>query len=121
MLKEVKNVSQNPGEPRRRWFDDEFFDLIIWFGPGEEIWGFQLCYDRENKPRALTWTRQYGYRHDGIDTGEYVWGSTINTPVLTADGTFDAVLIPDMLETAAAEIPHAVASLVLKKAREYRP
>lgn len=121
MLREAKNVRQNPGEPRRRWFEDEFFDLIVWFEPGEEIWGFQLCYDREHKPRALTWTRQYGYRHDGIDTGEYVWGSSLNSPVLVADGVFDTVTIPDKLEKAAAELPHAVASFVLEKARRYNP
>lgn len=120
MLKEAKNVMQVKGEPRRRWFDDEYFDLIVWFEPGDEIFGFQLCYDRERKPRALTWTRQYGYKHTGIDNGENSWGAAKNSPVLVADGLFDAPSVGERLEKAAGELPHDIAAFVLEKVREFK-
>lgn len=120
MLKEAKNVMQVPGEPRRRWFDDEDFDLIVWFEPGEEIWGFQLCYDREKKPRALTWTRRYGYKHAGIDNGEHIWGASKSSPVLIEDGLFDAPSISEKLEKAAGEMPHGLTAFILEKVRAFK-
>ena len=116
MLKEAKHVLQIDGEPRRRWFDDEYFDLIVWFEPGEEIWGFQLCYDRERKPRALTWTRKHGYKHTGIDDGEHS-GASKGSPVLVEDGLFDAPLISRKFEKDAAELPHCITAFVLEKLR----
>jgi len=44
MMQEVKNVSQNPGEPFRRWFGDNIFDLIVWHDNDWRITGFQLYY-----------------------------------------------------------------------------
>jgi len=119
MLKEAPNVNQPKGEPRRRWFDDEYFDLIIWFDKDDSVWGFQLCYDRERKPRALTWTKQYGYKHTGIDNGEHVWGTSKSSPVLVEDGLFDAPSIGGKFESAAAEMPPQLAALVIEKVRAF--
>jgi hypothetical protein len=121
MLKEAKNVRQIEGEPRRRWFDDEYFDLIVWLQPGEEIWGFQLCYDREHKPRALTWTKEYGYKHAGIDTGEHVWGTSQCSPVLVEDGLFDTLPIAAKLQAAAGELPPGIAGFVIEKIKAFKP
>ena len=120
MLKEAKNVRQIEGEPRRRWFDDEYFDLIVWYDKDDSIWGFQLCYDREKKPRALTWTKKYGYKHTGIDNGEHVWGTSQNTPVLVEDGVFDPGAIGKKLEAAAKELPLQISCFVLKKVSDFR-
>jgi hypothetical protein len=120
MLKEAKHVMQVPGEPRRRWFDDDYFDLIVWFEPGDEFFGFQLCYDRERKPRALTWTQKHGYKHTGIDTGEHVTGNSKSAPVLVADGLFDTNAVAKKLEAAAREMPHEIAVFVLEKVRAYK-
>ncbi len=120
MLKEAKHVMQVKGEPRRRWFDDEYFDLIVWFQPGDEIFGFQLCYDREKKPRALTWTKQYGYKHTGIDNGENSWGASKNSPVLVEDGLFDTPSVSRKLEEAAAEMPKEISAFVLEKVKAFK-
>jgi len=120
MLKEVKNVSQTKGEPRRRWFDDEYFDLIVWFEKDDSVWGFQLCYDRERKPRALTWTRQYGYKHAGIDDGENSWGASKNSPVLVEDGLFDSGPVSEKLDAAAGELPADIKTFILGKVREFK-
>ncbi len=47
MLRELKQVRQHKGEPRRRWFNDDYFDLIVWFSEKDSISGFQLCCDKE--------------------------------------------------------------------------
>ncbi|MDA8245095.1 MAG: hypothetical protein M0025_13365 [Elusimicrobia bacterium] len=120
MLKEIRNLMQAKGEPRRRWFDDEYFDLIVWLEPDGSFFGFQLCYDRERKPRALTWTKKYGYKHTGIDTGEHVWGTSKEAPVLVDDGLFDAPSVGKRFAEAAAGIPSDISAFVSAKLREFR-
>ena len=58
MLYEIKNVKQHKNEGLRRWFTDKDFDLIIWYDyNNKNIDGFQLCYDKSNYERVLTWVR----------------------------------------------------------------
>jgi len=47
MLTESANVRQFKGEPRRRWFQSQTEDLIVWYADDGSILGFQLCYDRK--------------------------------------------------------------------------
>lgn len=115
MLREEKNVRQVPGEPARRWFSDEYFDLIIWLEPDKTVWGFQLCYDNGYKPRALTWTKQNGYKHSGIDDGEGAGGTQKGSPVLVEDGLFDTAAISSKLAAASGELPPDLGSFVIKK------
>jgi hypothetical protein len=55
MLTELSS-SKKTGEPKRRWFRSERFDLIVWLTEYERVWGFQLCYRHGGEERALTWT-----------------------------------------------------------------
>jgi hypothetical protein len=70
MLRELKKVSQIPAEPRRRWVSEEYFDLIEWYSTDDDIIGFQLCYDKDNNERALTWKKSSAYTHHRVDDGE---------------------------------------------------
>src|SRR5688500_4665551 len=69
MLKDtpVKNV---PGDLRRRWMADDYFDLIIWYEPDDTVHGFQLCYDKLGCEGAISWTRTRGFSHCRIDAGD---------------------------------------------------
>src|SRR6187431_1851269 len=42
---------------------DNYMDLVVWYDPNGEVHGFQLCYDRHDNPRAVTWTRVRGFSH----------------------------------------------------------
>ncbi|MBU2573178.1 MAG: hypothetical protein KKH28_03780 [Elusimicrobia bacterium] len=120
MLRENTNVRQIAGDPPRRWFSDDFFDLIVWFAPDGAIHGFQLCYDREFKPRALTWLRDSGYTHDGIDDGDYPLGGHKAAPILVQDGAFDSNDIGARFAAAAGELPVDIREPVLAKIREFK-
>jgi len=63
-------VRQKKGEPHRRWFADEYFDLLVWEDETGEIVGFELSYDKNRDQRALTWEKQKGYHHFKVDDGE---------------------------------------------------
>jgi hypothetical protein len=81
MLREIPNVRQIPGEGRRRWFTDAYFDLIVWYADDGAVSGFQLCYDKQEHERAFTWTRGHSCVHEEIDAGEFP-GHSKMSPVL---------------------------------------
>jgi hypothetical protein len=68
----LANTPRKPvaGDRDRRWIADEYFDLIVWYEDDQTIHGFQLCYDKPGRERALTWTRAGGFQHTAIDSGE---------------------------------------------------
>ncbi|HLW74838.1 MAG TPA: hypothetical protein VKT74_07200 [Gammaproteobacteria bacterium] len=89
MLREIADVRQIEGEPLRRWFTDEHFDLVVWINETRDIVAFQLCYDKMRSERALTWKVDSGFTHDAVDDGENREGRYKATPILVPDGVFD--------------------------------
>lgn len=119
MLREYDHVRQVDGEGKRRWFSDEFFDLIVWSDDAGALMGFQLCYDAEHDQRALTWRKAFGYTHHRIDDGEHRPGKVKATPVLVADGIFDQGTIATKFASASTAISPQIARFVLNKLLEY--
>lgn len=81
MLREIPNVRQVPGEGKRRWFTDLYFDLIVWYSDDGTISGFQLCYDKQEHERAFTWRKGHQCIHEAIDSGEQP-GHSKMSPIL---------------------------------------
>ena len=119
MLRELRDVKQVPGEPRRRWFSDENFDLIVWLDPEEQILGFQLCYDKEPRQKALTWLNGGGYRHNRIDDGDKP-GKMKASPVLEANGYFDSEGIARRFMENKGDVPEKISECVYEKITRYR-
>jgi hypothetical protein len=111
MLSEIRNARQVQGEGFRRWFTDEYFDLIVWYDNDRRLIGFQLCYDKLQRERALTWTREHGFQHNRIDSGE-VPGHSKMTPVIIADGAFNRDPVVQRFQEASAGIDPEIASFV---------
>ena len=59
MLREIP-AKQLQGEPARRWFTSPEIDLYVWLGEDGSPTGFQLCYDKQAREHALTWTQASG-------------------------------------------------------------
>jgi len=119
MLAEIKNVRQIPGEGFRRWFRDDYFDLIIWYDDEMAIFGFQLCYDKEKDEHSLTWKRSGHISHDKVDTGESgMWGPK-STPVLMADGPFPYEEISDRFKRVCENVDENISEFILKRLRDY--
>ena len=105
MLRE-RPVRQLQGEPRRRWFSDEGFDLFVFY-EGRAIVGFQLCYDKQAREMALTWDREEGVRIQCVDTGES-HPFEHRAPMLTEVGERPDAALSGRFRAVAATVPDDV-------------
>ena len=115
MLREIKPSRQVPGEPRRRWFSSPNIDLFVWLNDDDSPSGFQLCYDKELREHALTWTEEHGYSHMGVDAGESRPARPKGSPILVADGYADAPRILEQFRSEAQSLPAQLVRLVEEK------
>ena len=121
MLKELSDVPQVPGEPRRRWFTSRGLDLIVWYGPESEPVGFRLCYREGAREHAFTWTEDRGFEHHGVDDGEARVEKHKMSPTLVTDGLFDRENLLFLFQGESQLIDPSVAALVEEKIRAYDP
>lgn len=118
MLREIKDVRQIKGEPRRRWFSDEHFDLVIW-GEDADIVGFQLCYDKSHSERAVTWKLESSFGHNAVDSGENRAGRYKGTPILVADGSFDVQRVAASFLGHSGDVDARSSDFIYLKLLEY--
>ncbi|MFM9912168.1 MAG: hypothetical protein ACKVN9_01360 [Methylophilaceae bacterium] len=114
MLIEIKNVRQIKGEPCRRWFTSDWFDLIVWY-EAEEISGFQLCYAKNEAERALTWKGADHWYHLGVDDGENRGQLHKASPMLVMDGKFNADLVLSRFIAESAELPESLGTFIVDR------
>jgi pyridoxine 5-phosphate synthase len=119
VLKEFPRVAQHAGEPRRRWFQSDDEDLIVWFGEDDHIRSFQLCYNRKRSEHALSWNENAGYSHARIDDGEAIGQLRKSSPILLPDGKFDGRSMLARFKAISAELPQNIADFVQCKIEEY--
>lgn len=106
------------GDLPRRWMTDDYFDLIVWYDSDGRVHGFQLCYDKPGRERALTWTWADGARHGRIDTGEYDPRAN-RTPVLIPESGFPADAVKTEFVSRSAQLTEPIRTLVLSTIVEF--
>src|ERR1043165_9780304 len=111
-LRETPRVRQIGGEPFRRWFSSLDLDLIVWL-KGQELVGFQLCYDKQRSERAITWREGRGFDHARVDDGESGGAWSKGTPLLVADGKFDHERVKWMFFNSAEKVPRKIRGFVM--------
>ena len=117
MFHELKDVNKTGDRPRR-WFQDDYFDLIVWYDAANAIHGFQLCYDKKGDEHAFTWEKDKGFNHNRIDTGPAT-GHNIMTPILVADGVFPFEALVRSFKEHRQGLEADLADLILAKLAEY--
>lgn len=72
----------------RRWFSDQYIDLVFWENDKGEIQVVHLCYNKNIDEHALVWKLDSGYEHYKVDEGEP--GPLKNlSPMMVDDGKMD--------------------------------
>lgn len=119
MLHEITNLTQREMGKHRRWFHDEFFDLYVWENFAGEVLSFQLCYAKSGMQRALRWSEESGYRHEGVDSPEDKPGRAMSA-IFVADGAFDPKQIGEKFAQESIEMPLGIKQFVQEKIRAYQ-
>ncbi len=116
---ELRDVRQDSSDYVRRWFFDDNFDLIAWYGRDGTLFGFQLCYDKADDEKALTWFSRRGLSHHQVDTGEESpWFN--RTPILTAsNGQSEMARLLSSFRISDDGLPFELRKLVKGKIKEY--
>ncbi|MDB6093174.1 MAG: hypothetical protein JWM32_736 [Verrucomicrobia bacterium] len=109
MLREHIHVRQEPGR-RRRWFEDEGLDLIVWFDEAGGVEGFQLCRNSE----ALTWRRQNGFTYGRIDEGDDTPLKN-QTPVIVPNGAIPWSDVTENFKARSAPLEPLLRALILER------
>jgi|WetSurMetagenome_2_1015567.scaffolds.fasta_scaffold285189_2 hypothetical protein len=120
MLRELSHMPQALGEPRRRWFADDYFDLIVWVGNRGACIGFQLCYDISGDENALTWHKASGFKPHRVDSGE-LQRPYKATPILVADGAVDFASLAGLFKERSGKLDQQVAGFVLGQIEAVSP
>ncbi|MDM8546477.1 hypothetical protein [Candidatus Venteria ishoeyi] len=116
MLYEILQVKQVKGEPLRRWFMDQEFDLMLWLDETHvRIIGFQLVYNKTREARVITWQHDKGCSHDRMDDGENRPGRYKSSPILLPDGVFRAKYLIESFRQAAGNLTANDVNFVCKK------
>jgi hypothetical protein len=118
-LREIRNVRQVPGDRRRRWFESEDIDLIVWLDERGEPTSFQLCYDKGRRERALTRDAGGALSHAVVDDGESRNSGYKESPVLLAGASFDAERVERLFVEQGGGLPAGIVELVLDGIRRY--
>jgi hypothetical protein len=118
VLHEITNTRQAPDEPPRRFFFSHEQDLWVWFGDDGAPVAFQLSYGKYRNEHAIRWKADRGFTHEQVDDGENA-GVIKQSPVLIADGAFNAVGVLTRFLELSAEIPSEIVDFVAARLREH--
>lgn len=116
-MREIRGVRQRDGEPTRRWFTDEYWDLFVWQNRGAVV-EFQLCYGKPNGEHSLTWRRNSGFASHAVDDGEG-HPAPHRTPILVPDENIDAAALVRRFIADSAEVDPKVRRAILRELQRY--
>jgi len=111
VLHEIKNVKQERGAGRRRWFESDGLEVVVWFDRVGTVTGFQLCYDLGQGQHALTWRLRSGFVHSRVDPGDETPLAN-RTPVLQPAGQAPWIEIARLFDERSATLEPAIRDLI---------
>jgi hypothetical protein len=118
LLREVLNINQPIGQPRR-WFLDNFFDLMVWVGDDNRVSGFELGYDKQGNFRSITWRAGIGYHHHKVDLGESNPGKPKGTPILISSEGFNKEDVLGKFSESCHEIDVPISRFIRTKLESF--
>ncbi len=118
MFREIKGTKQRSGEPTKRWFSSLNMDLFIWFDDDDEIVSYQLTYNKPHDEKALTWSKDKGYVHLGVDDGSNP-GKHPGTPLLVKDGVVSPSSIIKLIRNDQGDLKPWIKNFIVEGIEKY--
>ena len=118
MLTELYLSQDKEVHTKKRWFQDDYFDLFTWEDESGQLTSFQLCYDRLGKERVISWDCHRGFGHHRIDDGESSPHKNM-TPVFVKDGNFSYEEVMPKFVKSSQQINQQISHFVIQKVKEY--
>ena len=120
-LKENQEVRQREEEGWRRWFVNDYFDIILWYNKkGGDLIGFQVCYGRGTADeRAYTYEFSSQSHHFVAEGQKPNSLGNLGTAILTGDAGRMPQDVLDKLVDEAGDLPPNMLRLILEKAGEF--
>jgi hypothetical protein len=119
VLGEITHVLQDQPGLRRRWFQDDYFDLFVWMTPHGALSAFQLAYERARRERVLEWSSERGFSHSRVDSGERLPNSN-RTPLLFSGGGCPVRFVAREFERRSAQLELELREPIAAKLRYAR-
>jgi hypothetical protein len=122
MLSEYKEVRQRDSEGYRRWFSDQYFDVIIWYDrEGGSMTGFQVCYDKGGSERAFTrkLERKIVQSHRFVANGPVEIGTSKMTSILKGDAKAIDETVVARLRSSAGDLDEETLAHLIERMEEY--
>ena len=119
MLREIGATRQDSARGRRRWFQDDYFDLYIWQDAAATVIAFQLCYARNQNEGVIRWSSEDGFSHERVDDARHAAGMGM-APVLRTGATPPYFRIYNCFLSASEGWDPGLRTLVIERLREYR-
>ena len=120
MLKENKTVRQREKEGFRRWFVNDYFDIIIWYtNINSKLKGFQVCYSRNKAEKAFTWEPNSVSSHYVSDSGFEKGRPSFGTAILIGHAGKIHEIVINRLIKEQGELDNDILDFIVDKINEY--
>jgi hypothetical protein len=114
VLVEYKGVKQEAGGGSRRWFEDQSYELVVWYLPDGSVEGFQILYYGKVAERALTWRSGEGFIHSRIDNGTDFPMKNL-APILLPNGNIPWPQVVREFEESSADLEPGLREFVKQR------
>jgi len=111
-------LTQNSNSVKKRWFQDDYFDLFTWQDNTGRIINFQLCYDRQGNEHVILWDFEKGFGHYRIDDGESSPHKNMS-PVFVSNGFFLHSEVKIKFLKSSRHITQDIGTFIIEKLDEY--
>lgn len=120
MLKENKTVRQREKEGFRRWFVNNYFDIIIWYeNKYSKLKGFQVCYSKNKHEKAFTWEPSFASSHYVSDSMFEKGMSSFATAILIGHAGKIPDIVINRLIKEQGELDNDILDFIVDKIKEY--
>jgi len=119
MFGESRIISQTPGEPRRRWFVDGDYELLVWVGEDGSPIGFQLIYPIGEGRATFTQSPSGFLSHGQIDDGPRNSIAHMLAPLIRRDNALPLERVLSGFAARCESLDVGIVKMVVRELRRF--